>query len=565
MPTSTRNLTLDFMQTSKGQYSSFKLNAILGLKYNHENTFSHNFLVQFQNIKTNYVETVELSPELLRYKFKLGNTYKQGKLVEQDKNEFQQYLEIDTTSMKEQYPIYKILSNETIKEILGNNDFNAFKYGGTFCYVHEDETSKYIIPSSVVVLYYYFKSSSMKDAIYKGNPFILYDDLNSNLLNKKDTTIVLESHASKLDGPFIYRFLTDSTAQKGFIDFSRYISSFKSKKDSNKKPTSLIPIKALFPTREIFNIKARCIEINDRKSNKRTFLVNEIKNDDSTFDFEKLTVLKKKKKNTNSNTDEDEGLHIKGRKPKKRKQNVVTRTPSMIYGTNKIKEVENTQNLSLSTKDINYGSFEEETSNVSVVTEEEEKGIVSVSFSKGSNSGDKNSQQSRLENEDDDKNKEKTTKPRTFDIFLKSIEFIEDSNLVDEFNFDDNPKEVPSGYTKNDQLTSQCTINNRLKQYVTCSFQYNNINVVLIEVESKNNDFATWVICSKKEISDKNTTDILEMRYCDSKDIKEIKNSYNNLNSLKFFTYRHAQINNKNEHDEVLKKWSLRLLSKISN
>ena len=88
MPTSTRNLTLDFMQTSKGQYSSFKLTAILGLKYNHENTFSHNFLVQFQNIKTNYVETVELSPELLRYKFKLGNTYKQGKLVEQDKMNF---------------------------------------------------------------------------------------------------------------------------------------------------------------------------------------------------------------------------------------------------------------------------------------------------------------------------------------------------------------------------------------------------------------------------------------------------------------------------------------------
>ncbi len=72
MPTSTRNLTLDFMQTEKGQESSYKLNAILGLKYNHENPISHNFLVQFQNIKTNFVETVEVSPELLRYKFKIG-------------------------------------------------------------------------------------------------------------------------------------------------------------------------------------------------------------------------------------------------------------------------------------------------------------------------------------------------------------------------------------------------------------------------------------------------------------------------------------------------------------
>ncbi len=31
MPTSTRNLTLNFMQTSKGQFSSFKLNAIVEL------------------------------------------------------------------------------------------------------------------------------------------------------------------------------------------------------------------------------------------------------------------------------------------------------------------------------------------------------------------------------------------------------------------------------------------------------------------------------------------------------------------------------------------------------
>lgn len=35
MPTSTRNLTLDFMKNEKGQFSSFKLNAVLGLKYNY--------------------------------------------------------------------------------------------------------------------------------------------------------------------------------------------------------------------------------------------------------------------------------------------------------------------------------------------------------------------------------------------------------------------------------------------------------------------------------------------------------------------------------------------------
>ncbi|MFW0696972.1 hypothetical protein ACN09X_11385, partial [Aliarcobacter butzleri] len=86
------------------------------------------------------------------------------------------------------------------------------------------------------------------------------------------------------------RFLTNETSQKGFIDFSRSISSFKNKMDMVNKVTNIVPITALFPTREMFNIKIRYIEIKDTLSNKKTFLVNEIQNDDSTLDFEKLTV-----------------------------------------------------------------------------------------------------------------------------------------------------------------------------------------------------------------------------------------------------------------------------------
>ncbi|PPK61821.1 hypothetical protein B0F89_10757 [Malaciobacter marinus] len=561
MPTSTRNLTLDFMQTEKGQFSSFKLNAILGLKYNHENKYSHNFLVQFQNIKTNFVETVEVSPELLRYRFKLGNTYKEGMLVSKGENEYEKYLEINTQKMKVQEPIYKVLSKEAIIEILGDNDFNAFKYGGNFCYIHEEEDERYIIPSSVVALYYYFRSSSMKEAIYKGNPFILHDSLNSNLMDKTDAILVLESHASKLDGPFIYRFLTSETAQKGFIDFSRYISAFKNKKDMDKKTTGLIPIKALFPTRETFNIKIRYIEIKNASIDKKTYLVNEIKNDDSTLDFEKLTVLKKKKRDTGVDPEDESGLHIKRRKPKKRRKNVNTKTPSSIYGTNKIREIENTQNLSLEGKDITYGSLEEENSNVSLSIEKEEKGNVSVTFSKGENSGDETAQQSKLETEDN--NKEKMPKPPTFDIFVESIEFIEDSNLVSEFLFNNKPKEVPANFTKNKKLTTICSIHNRPKQYVTCSFEYNDINVVLIEVESEHNDFATWVISSKNEIIEDEITEVLKMRYSELNVLDTIKERYNDLNTLKFFTYRHAQINDENEHEEVLERWLLRLFNKI--
>ncbi|MCT7615078.1 hypothetical protein [Aliarcobacter butzleri] len=562
MSTSLKNLTLDFMQSEKGKHSNYKLNAILGIKYNHENKYSHNFLVQFQNIKTNFIETVEVAPELLRYKFKIGNIYKEGKFVNKDINQFDKYLEIDTFKMKEQIPLYKVLSKDSIKSILGESEFNAFNFGSNFCYVHENEEERYIIPSYIVALYYYFRSSSMKETLYKSNPFNLYDKMNSNLTDKSNAILVLESHASKLDGPFIYRFLTNETSQKGFIDFSRSISSFKNKMDMVNKVTNIVPITALFPTREAFHIKIRYAEIKDALSNKKTYLVNEIQNDDSTLDFKKLTVLKKKRKDGEIDTDGENKLNIKGRKPKKRKTNVVTRTPSLIYGTHTIKELENNQNLSLQNKDVIYASLEEKGGNTSITTGEEKKGEVSVSFSKGTSSGDETAQESKLEN--DDENKMNMSKPAIFDIFLESIDFIENSNLVSEFFYDDVPKNIPVSYTKNNEIISTCMINNRIKQYVTCFFEYNNTNIVLLEVESENNDFATWFMASKESVSEEDIIKVLEMRYSEQKLLEEIKQEYNNLNSLKFNTHRHAQINDENEHEEVLERWLLRLLYKIS-
>ncbi|MFW2308186.1 hypothetical protein, partial [Aliarcobacter butzleri] len=57
--------------------------------------------------------------------------------------------------------------------------------------------------------------------------------------------------------------------------------------------------------------------------------------------------------------------------------------------------------------------------------------------------------------------------------------------------------------------------------------------------------------------------EILEMRYSEQKLLEEIKQKYNNLNYLKFNTHRHAQINDENEHEEVLERWLLRLFKKI--
>ena len=44
MTTSLKNLTLDFMQSEKGKHSNYKLNAILGIKYNYEDKYIHRMI-----------------------------------------------------------------------------------------------------------------------------------------------------------------------------------------------------------------------------------------------------------------------------------------------------------------------------------------------------------------------------------------------------------------------------------------------------------------------------------------------------------------------------------------
>ena len=55
---------MDYRKTEKRQNASYKLNTILGFKCNHQNSYSHNFLVPFQNIYTKFIEIIEIPPEI---------------------------------------------------------------------------------------------------------------------------------------------------------------------------------------------------------------------------------------------------------------------------------------------------------------------------------------------------------------------------------------------------------------------------------------------------------------------------------------------------------------------
>jgi hypothetical protein len=566
MINSTKNLALEFMQTEQGQYSKYKFCAILGLKYNHQNPFSHNFLVYFQNIKTGYPETIEVSPELLRYKFKLGYVYQKAKEVSKLRNEEIDYLRIDTQKLK-QKPLFTVLKKETVQNEIINiqEQFKtkfknfAFQYGGNNCYEHFENGNRYIIPSSVINLYYYIRSSSMKDALFRGNIESLYNDKESDLNNKEDAKLVLKPKSAKLDGAFTYRFITDKTANKSFSDLFRYISSYKSKLDAKKEIVNLIPIKSLFPTKEVFTIKVRYEKL---ETENNTYLVHQILNDDSTLDFEKLTVLKTIRKEQLISPSID-SFPIKGRKPKEIKPIVKTNTPYANYGTSIIKATENGQNMSLKDKELIYGNIED-TSHTKVPFETDIEVIsgANVSFSTDNNGGDKTSKSHKLEQKED---KENAHKPPNFEIFKQSIEILENSGYVSDFIFLEEYFEVPEGLNKNGTRTQFCSIDGKLKRYIFCFLSYNDINIVLVEVESENSDFATWVLSSRNDISDGQIYEVLEHRFKLHEKIRDIENSFNDISSLKFKTHRHAQINDKNieEHEEILQRWVIRLLNQV--
>lgn len=555
----------EFMLTEKGKHSKFRFSAILGIKFNHKNSRGHTLLVQVQNINTKFTNLIEIAPDLIRYKYKLGKVYQKGKLVKDGELKTNKLsFEIDTSDLI-QIPLYQQLSKTNISFILGDKEFNSFAFGKNFCYIYETDEAEIVIPSSAVLLYYYLRSSSMKNAVLKGDYNFMYDKDESNLHNKSDAHIVLKQGYSLLDGPFIYRFVTDRYASKGFIDIFSYISAIKSKNEINNKTTDVIPIKALFPTKEKFVIKIRYIELPElSKNGKKIFYAQEIFNDESSLDFEKLTVSKvKRKKQDEAEDEEGNTLVVKGKKPKDNSGKISNKTPSKTYSTRYLQENEEEKNLALQDKIVQYSAIEIiDTTAIKELSEPSDE-TVDISFVKSENDGDKNTQGASFESNPNEKLKHSKKEPN-FEIFKACIEYLENTGLVSDFIFEEIYEGIPYEKMKNGELYSRCAIDGELKQYTTCSFVYNDLNVVLVEVESENADFATWVLNSVNMISTNKILQMLTLRYKNNTRISDLKDTYNNVNNIRFEIKKHPIVDEDGYIDEaMLESWTLTLLSKL--
>ena len=324
--------------------TSYEVIFVLDIDYS---GYPYYYKVLVKDIKTNFYTTILIPPELLRYRYKIGNVYKGNKTIGKNTLIKSATFTIDTSNE---------LQIKTLKEVISESDLNLVTYDylkhfylKQNCYSFEFDEFQLIVPSYTIANRFYFLSSSMKKAMFVNSLSSLCED---KKFYKEGNTVFISvlPTAAKRDYPFICRFLEDDDAKKSL----KYFINLKSNQDKTKPFNQ---IKANFPTKEEFEIDTSYIVLNN--SPKPKILVLDIFNDSSSFNFTKIHVDKTTSKHGKSSIEID--IPVNKKKFKKKKSNKIEKTiktgvPSSSYTINLDGDIaqkdRNTQNIEIEIKDI---------------------------------------------------------------------------------------------------------------------------------------------------------------------------------------------------------------------
>ena len=324
--------------------TSYEIIFVLDIDYF---KYPYYYKVLVKDIKTNFYTTILIPPELLRYRYKIGNIYKGNKTIGRNTLIKSATFTIDTSNE---------LQIKTLKEVISESDLNLVTYDylkhfylKQYCYSFEFDDFQLIIPSYTIANRFYFLSSSMKKAIFVNSLSSLCED---KKFYKDGNTVFISVRptAAKRDYPFICRFLENKDAK----DNLNYFINQKSIQDKNKP---FGQIKANFPTKESFEIDASYVILNNLTKPK--ILVLDIFNDSSSFNFTKIHVEKFTSKSGKSSISIDIPANRKKFKKKisnKIEKTIKTGVPSSIYNINLDGDIghkdRNTENIEIEIKDI---------------------------------------------------------------------------------------------------------------------------------------------------------------------------------------------------------------------
>jgi hypothetical protein len=296
----------------------------------------------FKNIKTNTFRSQLITPEMMRYKYKVGHIYTNGEHVGQNKTLLKSEFTVNQIDGITLVRISSVISEDEAKNIIDYADVNKYLLR-QFAHVEEQEECTLIIPCYTIANRFYFLSSSMKHAIMSGTLGELYYEGSFHpSYDTKGETVVqihIKKKAGKKDLPFLCRFIGNSFAKSRL----EYISNQKSLSENFEYQ----PIRAQFPIREAFEIYASYIYLGDDERGKPKYLVLNIHSDNSALGFEELHYKQYSAK-ADPKSVPPEAYHIpkksknkfKRKKPK-RDNKIYTGTPSSEYITYTIRTHEN--------------------------------------------------------------------------------------------------------------------------------------------------------------------------------------------------------------------------------
>jgi hypothetical protein len=550
---------LNFFNEHKNEPFEFIIVTDINLKQ-HPNYYK----AVFKSIKTGTSYTTEITPEMMRYKYKIGHIYTNGERVGQNPSVLKAEFTVnENTDLKLERLLYYINEDE-IKNI---TDYKGvYKYLlRQYAHVEKQDEFTLIIPCYTIANRFYFLSSSMKHAImsstleelyYKGS---FHHDINES--GKTIVKLHIKKKAGKKDLPFICRFAGSTFAQNRL----QYLNQQKSLDASRE----FQPIKAQFPVRNSFNIYASYIYIGDDIRGNPKYLVLNIHSENSPLGFSEIYYKQYSEK---QDPKEIAPGHyaipprpknkFKKKKPK-RTNTIYTGIPSSEY----LRYTLHTREEEYYKNDVSiYGStIHGEGESNSELKVESSENKVGGSFESPSSSGDKNLGAVATSNDVDQKDKEKKIfNLNNFNQFyeaLLSYAYVDGSELYGPFELDkirnDKRKSVKS---KSILFGNE----DHPRRFLFGELSYNKKTIYIVEIEQ---DFtwgpSTWIFFTDEntqEYTEDNMKKIIEhyiqknLKYTELAEY--VKNDY-----LLYFAQKEHK--NGDIDDDSIERWCESVLRKV--
>ncbi|MDD2781919.1 hypothetical protein [Sulfuricurvum sp.] len=234
----------------------------------------------FRNIKTDEYTRVEIIPELVRYRYKVGHIYINGEMTGINPSVMYDVFNVNKESHGVLVQLSSVITDKDV-QLISDSRFNHF-FMKQYAHVEVQEDCTLIIPSYTIANRFYFLSGSMKEALMKGTLDDLYYKGSFTHEELPSGKIRVYLHVKKKAGrknlPYLVRFIGNSFAKSRF----KYIRA----SAHSKLPYQ--QIKAQFPIEKSFDIYTSYICIGDDERGKPKYLVLNIHSDNTTFGFQEI-------------------------------------------------------------------------------------------------------------------------------------------------------------------------------------------------------------------------------------------------------------------------------------